>query len=148
MKFIIQKEETGCGIASVANIVEKTYEEVKTLANSIGIFAEDEKLYSDTQYVRTLLDHYGYQTHSQEIPFTSFKDLPNLALLSIKYNEENGIPSWHWVVFKRIDQKEYILDSSSSLKENLIKDFTNIQPKWFIEVYEKSHRSPKVFNNS
>ena len=56
---IIQEETTGCGIASVANIIERSYAEVKAKANSMGIYANDESLYSDTTYVRSLLNEHG-----------------------------------------------------------------------------------------
>jgi hypothetical protein len=50
LERVIQEETTGCGIASAANILGKTYSEMKEVANSMGIFAEDESLWSDTQY--------------------------------------------------------------------------------------------------
>ena len=40
-EVIIQEQETGCGLASVANLVGRSYAEVKAVANSLGIFAED-----------------------------------------------------------------------------------------------------------
>ena len=71
MKVIIQEEKTGCGIASVANIVGESYRSVKEKANGLGIFAEDESLYSDTQYVRNLLSEYDVNALSVESPFQS-----------------------------------------------------------------------------
>ena len=69
MAVIIQEETTGCGIASVANIVERSYAEVKAKANSMCIFANDESLYSDTAYVRKLLIEYGVKASGTEITF-------------------------------------------------------------------------------
>jgi len=134
MTVIIQKETTGCGIASVANIVGESYVEVKSKANAMGIFAGDSTLYSDTQYVRNLLREYDVQVSSKEIPFKSWKSLPDVALLSTKYHEENGLFFWHWVVFKREQEISVVLDSAAYLKENKRIDFQNIKPKWFIEV--------------
>ena len=134
MNIIIQEEETGCGIASIANIVELPYTIVKAKANSMGIFANDDKLYSDTEYVRNLLNEYGLQASSDEIEFTSWKALPNIALLSIKYYEEDGRPFWHWVVFKRVQGADVVLDSAAYLDNNERTDFQNMEPKWFIEV--------------
>lgn len=131
---IIQEEETGCGIASVANIVERPYAEVKAKANTMGIFAEDEALYSDTEYVRRLLREYGIQASNVEAPFSSWASLPDMALLSIKYREENGCAYWHWVVFKRTPEGSVVLDSAAYLEENERTDFDSMQPKWFIEV--------------
>ena len=134
MTVIIQEETTGCGIASVANIVEQSYAKVQAKANAIGIFASDNTLYSDTQYVRNLLREYDVQVSSNEIPFKSWEALPDVALLSIKYHEENGLFFWHWVVFKREQGISVVLDSAAYLKENKRIDFQNMKPKWFIEV--------------
>jgi len=131
---VIQEEKTGCGIASVANIVGKSYTEVKALANAMGIFASDTSLWSDTQYVRSMLTNSGFKTSSNEIPFESWEKLPNLALLSIKHHKENGKNFWHWVVFKRNSESAVVLDSASYLKSNIRTDFDEMHPKWFIEV--------------
>ena len=134
LKPVIQEETTGCGIASVAYILGKTYSEMKATANAMGINAEDKSLWSDTQYVRKMLSRAGVETSSDEIPFESWRALPDLALLSIKYHQENGKNFWHWVVFKRIDGEEFVLDSASYLPSNIRTDFNEMQPKWFIKV--------------
>ena len=134
MKIIIQEEKTGCGIASVANIVGLSYAKVKAKANSIGIYADDDRLYSDAGYVRNLLNEYGVKTSSIEVPFEKWDRLPDLALLSIKYHEVGGRPFWHWVVFKRDREGSVVLDSASYLNENKRTDFQAMKPKWFIAV--------------
>ena len=134
MNVVIQEEKTGCGIASVANIVNLPYTDVKKKANSLGIFAEDKALYSDTGYVRRLLNEYKVETSNKEVPFTSWDKLPDLALLSIKYHEEEGVLFWHWVVFKRINGNPVVLDSASYLNENKRLDFDVMEPKWYIEA--------------
>ncbi|NVK43506.1 MAG: hypothetical protein HWE39_19855 [Oceanospirillaceae bacterium] len=134
LKPVIQEEKTGCGIASVANILGKTYPEMKAVANAMGIYAEDKSLWSDTQYVREMLSNAGVETSSDEIPFESWGGLPDLALLSIKHHQEGGKNFWHWVVFKRLDGQEFVLDSASYLASNIRTDFDEMQPKWFIEV--------------
>ena len=131
---ILQEETTGCGIASVANIIERPYADVKSKANSMGIYANDESLYSDTTYVRNLLKEYGVQVSNTEMPFKSWETLPNMALLAIKYHEENGRPFWHWVVFKRLHGKSVVLDSAAYLGHNERTDFQAMEPKWFIEI--------------
>lgn len=138
---IKQEEVTGCGIASVANILGLSYQSVKTQANLLGIYAEDTALYSNTAYVRLLLDYYLVQTHDQEMPFIDWQGLPDIALLAIKYYEQGGSSFWHWVVFKRISEQAYVLDSSQSLTQHLRRDFDAMKPKWFIPVFEanKAH---------
>jgi len=134
VKPVVQEEPTGCGIASVANIMGKSYSEMKEIANAMGIFASDKSLWSDTSYVRKMLSSFGVETSADEIPFASWSALPDLALLSIRHYEENGKEFWHWVVFTRTDGKEVVLDSSSSVSSNIRTDFAEMQPKWFIEV--------------
>ncbi|WP_432472994.1 hypothetical protein [Amphritea sp. HPY] len=134
MNVIIQQEETGCGIASVANIVGLSYAAVKARANAMGIFASDDSLYSDTGYVRRLLLEYGVQCSDSEIPFVSWQALPDTALLAIKHHYENGLPFWHWVVFKRVQGVPVVLDSAAYLDSNERTDFQAMQPKWFIGI--------------
>lgn len=134
LKPVVQEEITGCGIASVANILGKTYAEMKAVANAMGIHASDKSLWSDTQYVRCLLSDSGVETSKGEILFQSWEALPDLALLSIKHHQEEGKDFWHWVVFKRVDGQSFVLDSADYLPSNLRQDFAAMQPKWFIEV--------------
>lgn len=131
---VVQEETSGCGIAAVANILGKTYAEMKAIANAMGIHAADESLWSDTQYVRRMLSSAGVQTSTDELPFASWDALPDVVLLSIKHHQEEGRNFWHWVVFKRIDGRPLVLDSASYLPSNIREDFHAMQPKWFIEV--------------
>ncbi|MFQ3787128.1 hypothetical protein [Halomonas sp. A29] len=131
---VIQEEVTGCGIAAVANILGKTYSEMKARANAMGIYAEDKSLWSDTQYVRRLLSSAGVEASAEETPFESWDSLPDVALLSIKHHQEEGKNFWHWVVFKRVDGQDLVLDSASYLPSNVRTDFDEMQPKWFIAV--------------
>ena len=134
MNPVIQEEKTGCGIASVANILGKSYSEMRKIANAMDIHASDESLWSDTQYVRKMLSKYDVKTSEKEIQFESWSKLPDLALLSIKNYEENGKKYWHWVVFKRENHTEIVLDSASYLSSNIRTDFNAMNPKWYIEV--------------
>lgn len=131
---VIQEEATGCGIASVANILGKTYSQMKASANAMGIYADDKSLWSNTQYVRQMLSAADVKTSTEEIHFETWSAMPNLALLAIKHHQEEGKDFWHWVVFKRIDGKAFVLDSASYLPTNIRTDFDDMHPKWFIEV--------------
>ncbi|MEO6146426.1 MAG: hypothetical protein ABIT70_05135 [Sulfuriferula sp.] len=131
---VVQEETTGCGIASVANILGKTYSEMQVIANAMGIHASDKSLWSDTQYVRRMLSSASVETSQDEVPFESWDALPDLALLSIKHHQDEGKDFWHWVVFKRISDHSFVLDSASYLPSNIRTDFDEMQPKWFIAV--------------
>lgn len=137
---VIQEEATGCGIACVAMLTQKTYKEIKEIANTNGIFAEDEKLWSETNYVRILLHKLNIKTESNEIKFSSWDELPGLALLSIKYRIENDRPLWHWVVFKRDNGQDMVLDPAAYLEENKRTDFEMMNPEWFIKIEETEPR--------
>ena len=119
MEPVVQEEITGCGIASSAAIASVSYQEAKKVANAMGIYAENESLWSDPQYVRDLLRKLGIQTGKEEVPFTSWESLPDCALLSTKWHLEKGIPFWHWAVFVRADNDQYVLDSKKNLKSNI-----------------------------
>lgn len=134
IKAVIQQEESGCGIACVAMLAQKTYEEAKEVANANGIFAEDERLWSETAYVRTLLGQFHIAAEPGEHPFVSWDALPDLALLAIKYHLENGRPFWHWAVFSREKGQEKVLDPAAYLPENERTDFENMHPEWFITI--------------
>lgn len=73
-------------------------------------------------------------TSEEEHPFSTWDNLPDLALLSIKHHNEDGKNFWHWVVFTRANGKAAVLDSASYLLENIRTDFGEMQPKWFIKV--------------
>ncbi len=134
LKPVIQEEPTGCGIASVANILGASYSAVKAMANAMGIYAEDKALWSDTQYVRRLLLHAGVETSEAEISFESWEKLPDMALLSIKHHQQEGKNFWHWVVFRRYEGQAVVLDSASYLPANIRTDFDAMKPEWFIAV--------------
>ena len=134
MQVVVQEELTGCGIAAVANIVGKSYADMKFIANEMGIYADDKSLWSETRYVRRLLSTMGYVVSEGEANFESWADLPDIALLAIKHHQEAGKDFWHWVTFKRIDGHDYVFDSASYLLSNIRTDFEIMQPKWFIEV--------------
>jgi len=134
VKPVVQKEITGCGIASVAALAGVTYREAKAVANRLGIHAADRGLWSDTRYVRTLLKHYGIAAGKRETAFRSWDELPDLALLSIKWHLEGGKPFWHWVVYWRSPEGPLVLDPKKALKTNARRDFGRMKPKWFIPV--------------
>ena len=134
MKPVVQLERSGCGIASVAAIADVSYPKVKKIANALGIFAQDENLWSETSHVRKLLGHFNIKSGPRELPFRSWVALPDLALLSIKWHLEKGRPHWHWVVFVRDRGQSYVLDSKQSLRSHRRTDLGRIKPKWYIPV--------------
>ena len=134
MNPVIQEEKTGCAIASAAAIAGISYAEAKQIANSLGIFAADSALWSTTYAIRRLLKQLGIETDQREVPFSNWDELPDCALLAIKWHQINSKPFWHWVVFVREDGNSYVLDSKQALKTHRRTDFGRMKPKWFIEI--------------
>ena len=134
MKPVVQLERTGCGIASMAALAGVSYAQAKRVANRLGIFADDPRLWSETDHVRRLLKEYGFRSVRTEVPFTSWEALPNLALLAIKWHEEGGCAFWHWVVFCRGRHGPVVLDSKRALRRHVRTDFGRMKPKWCIPV--------------
>jgi hypothetical protein len=134
MKSVVQLERTGCGIASVAALAGVSYRQAQRVANRLGIFADDPKLWSETGYVRRLLTEYGIRSARIEMSFTSWEALPDLALLAVKWHRERGRPFWHWVVFWRGPHGPVVFDSKRALRRHMRTDFGRMKPKWFIPV--------------
>ena len=134
MEPVIQEEISGCGIAASAALAGISYAEAKRTANALGIYAADTSLWSETAHVRKLLREFNVSMSPKETPFESWEQLPDKALLAIKWRMEQGKPFWHWVVFVREDGESKVLDSKKALKSNIRRDFGRIKPKWYIEV--------------
>ena len=134
MKPVLQQEKTGCAIASSAALAGISYTKAKSIANSLGVYAEDSALWSDTNCIRKILRKLNIKTSKSEVPFKSWEALPERALLAIKWHKEKGKAYWHWVVYVRENNNEYVLDSSKIIKNNKRTDFGRIKPKWYIKV--------------
>ena len=135
MRPVVQEEVSGCGIASAAAIAGISYQQARQVANSLGVHAADEALWSDPRVIRRLLSRLGFETAHSERRFQGWDKLPDCALLSIKWHLEQGKPYWHWVVFVRDADRQYVLDSKKALNNNLRTDFGRMKPKWSIEVH-------------
>lgn len=134
IKPVLQEEKTGCAIACVAMLSGLSYARAKGIAGRLGIAASDPKLWSDTAHVRKLLAHLNVKVSAREKPFKSWNELPDRAVLAIKWHREKGIPFWHWTIFIRDAEGGYVLDPKKALKNNIRTDFSRMKPKWFIEV--------------
>ena len=131
---VIQEDVTGCGIASVAALAGVSYQQTKAVAVKLGIQVTDPRLWSDTTFVRTLLEHYRLRALPQERPFRSWKALPPLALLAIKWHRQRNHQLWHWVIFRRGIDRDVVIDPKPTLTNNIRTDFGRMKPRWFITI--------------
>jgi ABC-type bacteriocin/lantibiotic exporter with double-glycine peptidase domain len=134
VKPVVQEERTGCGIAAAAAIAGVSYARARAVAASLGISATDRKLWSETASVRRLLARFGVEAAPGTRPFRAWSDLPDCALLAIKWHLEEGRPCWHWVVFVREGGRPCVYDPKAALKTHVRHDFWCMQPKWFLSV--------------
>ncbi|RPH77450.1 MAG: hypothetical protein EHM80_12505, partial [Nitrospiraceae bacterium] len=111
-----------------------SYRQAQRVANRIGIFADDPRLWSETGYVCRLLKEYEIRSVNTEVPFTSWGNLPDLALLAVKWHKEGDRAFWHWVVFWRGPCGPVVLDSNRTLRRHVRIDFGRMKPKWFIPI--------------
>ncbi|MEO7600006.1 MAG: hypothetical protein ABIV50_13800 [Opitutus sp.] len=140
MQPVIQEDRTGCALASVAALACTSYSDAKRAATDLGISVDDPSLWSATAQVRKLLRHFNLAAPPREQAFHSWKQLPERALLAIKWHREKNGPAWHWVVFVREGGESYVLDPKKTLRTNRRKDFGRMRPKWFIAVTAPSPR--------
>jgi hypothetical protein len=134
MKPVVQEERTGCGIVSVATLAGVSYRRAQRVANRLGIFAEDQRLWSQASYVRRLLRQFGIRATGTEVRFSSWRTLPHLALLAIKWHRVRGRSFWHWVVFWRGPKGAVVLDPKREFGMNRRTNFGRMRPKWFITI--------------
>ena len=134
MKPVVQRERTGCGIASVATLAGISYAQAKRAANRLGIVTEDPRLWSETRQVRDLLAHFHIRAARKETPFVSWGLLPEVALLAIKWHREQETACWHWVVFWRSPGGPVVFDSKQALRRHIRTDFGRMKPKWWIKI--------------
>lgn len=134
MKPVVQLDATGCGIASVAALAGATYAQAKAAADCLGIAVDDDRLWSETTQVRSLLEQFGLAASRGETPFSSWQALPDVALLAIKWHREKGRAHWHWVVFWRGPEGPVVLDSKRTLRRHVRRDFGRMHPKWWIGI--------------
>ena len=134
MKPVLQQEKTGCAIASSAALAGISYKKAKSIANGLGVYADDATLWSETNHIRKILKKLNIKISKTETPFKNWEVLPERALLAIKWHMEKGKPYWHWVVYVRENSNEYVLDSSKRIKNNKRTDFGRIKPKWYIKI--------------
>ena len=133
---VVQLERTGCGISAVAALAGRSYPEMKSIADTLDIFADDKSLWSDTSHIRRLLDYVGLIADPGEVPFRSWESLPDLALLAIKWHQGKDRSFWHWVVFVRENGQPFVLDSKEGLRNNIRTDFGRMRARWSIRVTE------------
>ncbi len=130
---VVQQDVTGCAIACAAALAGKSYPSTRALARRLGIEVGDASLWSSTAPMRRLLAGLGIPASGGEVPFSGWDELPDVALLAIKWRG-GAVPCWHWVLFIRRPGGPVVIDPKKSLKKNIRTDFGRMHPRWFMQL--------------
>lgn len=106
MKWIKQIDDTGCGIACVAMLTGRHYNEVKSVLIE-QVFAEPEVVfYTRHHHIKKLIHLFGCESVSRR--FLRWRDIRGHAIVPINRSGNN----FHWVVFVNARQP-YVLDPNN-----------------------------------
>lgn len=111
MKRIRQEHRTGCGIACIAMLSGATYAEVMSVAAKVFDWSESQRtFYTSSSQLQSLLLEMNISARKGR-SIRKWSSMPDTAIVGINHNEKNN--SWHWVVFRRETDREYVLDPQS-----------------------------------
>jgi ABC-type bacteriocin/lantibiotic exporter with double-glycine peptidase domain len=129
VNHVYQHDDTGCGIACVAMIVNQTYFEVKEILKREGFFNNDEYLGTDFRDINKALNIFNFRCASKR-KFKKWNNIPaKIAIASTNYDSEGG---WHWVLFVRDLNGYFIYDPGKRRKK--IRDLRGKMTGWFLEI--------------
>lgn len=132
MKRVRQRDPTGCGLACIAMLSGDKYESVKDVAiNELG-WEESGTFYTGTRDLRELGRYFGIELGKRRRLFKNFNALPDTAILAINYKEQTD--TWHWCLYRRIKDDQFVNDPSQSIKTNKRRDFGRMKVKWFLPI--------------
>jgi ABC-type bacteriocin/lantibiotic exporter with double-glycine peptidase domain len=130
VKRVRQDHRTGCGIACIAIISEKTYQEAMVIAKDVLDWSNSKRsFYTQSDDLKKILKSMGFFSQRNRA-IRKWSSMPNLAIAAINYNQSTG--HWHWVVFCRDHEGEYVLDPLSKKEKRT--DFDRMKLKSCIPI--------------
>lgn len=132
IRRVKQDDRTGCGIACIAIITGESYERIRSLAINELRFSEDGPFYTQVSHLKILASKFGIELPQRIRKFKNWESLPDVAIVAINYCKESH--TWHWVVYRREKDSQYVIDPKKSVKSNKRTDFGRMKPKWFLPV--------------
>ncbi len=88
--------------------------------------------YTGTKDIRELGGHFNNKVGKRRRKFKSFDALPDTAILAINYKEKSD--TWHWVVYIRTANDEFIYDPRKEIKTDKRRDFGRFKASWYLCV--------------
>jgi len=134
MKRILQEDGTGCGIACIAMITGRSYQQIKDELIKMPGYSAKGPFYTDASELRALAKSQGVSLIKRKRKFKEWKLVPNGSILAIRFKEKNSEQEWHWVVFNRINGREFVIDPKKSIKTDQRTDFGRIKAKWYLPI--------------
>lgn len=129
IKHVYQHDDTGCGLACVAMLVNQTYYEVKDQLINKGFFKRNLDFGTTFQELTNILTMFNFRPMKKR-KFKKWNCIPaKVAIASTNYDKSGG---WHWVVFVRDSDGYFIYDPSKPRKK--IRDLRGKMSGWFIEI--------------
>lgn len=132
MRRVKQGDPTGCGFACIAMLSGASYDEIKNIAITDLDYEGSGDFYTGTRELRYLASKNNVELGKRRRTFKSLDALPETAILAI--NHEDKLDTWHWVVYCRKPNEEYVYDPKKSIKSNKRTDFGRMKIKWFLPI--------------
>lgn len=130
MNLIRQEHRTGCGIACAAMLSGNTYAEAMSVATKALGWAESQRtFYTSSTQLSKLLSVMNISTKKSR-SVRKWSSIPDKAIVAINHNEKSD--SWHWVIFCRKENNEYVLDPLS--KRDTRTDFKRMRLRSCIPI--------------
>jgi ABC-type bacteriocin/lantibiotic exporter with double-glycine peptidase domain len=105
MKRVRQEDEAGCGIACVAMITGKTYQQARRFFLERVFLPTDRKPHTRHYQLCRALRKLGIANEKRL--FQKWRSIETLSVIPINRRSDTG---WHWVVFVPNGARPYILD--------------------------------------
>jgi len=112
------------------------YETVREIAVKKFDFDGNGQFYTGTKELRELGSYFKITIGKRRRKFKDFYLLPDIAILAINYNKSTE--TWHWVVFRRTANDEFVYDPKQQIKTTRRRDFGRINARWYLPVLLKN----------
>lgn len=113
-------------------LADTDYSSVRKLAVKQLGFDDSGTFYTGTKHLKDLGKNFNIELGKKRRQFKSFQELPDMAILAINYKEYSD--TWHWVVYRRTSNDEFVFDPKKNIKTNKRRDFGRINARWFLPV--------------
>lgn len=132
IKHVYQLDDTGCGIACVSMLINKSYNYVKEIMLQKGTFnISHDNLSTTFAELTNTLDLFNIKVERKR-KFKTWKNIPaKIAIASTNYDKSG---CWYWVIFVRDLKGYFIYDPGKKRKK--IRDLRGKMVGWFIEINE------------